>query len=293
MRFVKRGNNSHRKNCCGPPSTNQPPSWPQWWSLAPSAASRPDVTSCVYQVSTSTRGLSTTTPLYSDAADSAIMSNGFVSGGTIDAPNERDDEWRSAQAELEAKRLEREDRDKQHDGKSLYEVLQANKAAKQDAFEEATRLKNQYRALDDDEAEFLESVLEASRKKEAEVRKDTIEQLDAFRRRREEEERKALEAEASVGVKEEEAHAQWVTHGRKRKKGPELFKGVKQRKTSEPSDDKKDAEKKSKVEKAAPPAHASKADATGATSSKASTAPLSPSQPVLLDLGYASSDDDD
>lgn len=55
------------------------------------------------------------------------MSSGFVSGGTIDAPNKRDDEWRAAQAELEAKRLEREDRDKQHDGKSLYEVLQANK----------------------------------------------------------------------------------------------------------------------------------------------------------------------
>lgn len=55
------------------------------------------------------------------------MSSGFVSGGTIDKPNERDDEWRAAQAELEAKRLEKEDRDKQHDGKSLYEVLQANK----------------------------------------------------------------------------------------------------------------------------------------------------------------------
>lgn len=55
------------------------------------------------------------------------MSSGFVSGGTIDKPTERDDEWRAAQAELEAKRLEREDRDRQHDGKSLYEVLQANK----------------------------------------------------------------------------------------------------------------------------------------------------------------------
>ena len=55
------------------------------------------------------------------------MSSGFVSGGTIDKPNECDDEWRAAQAELEAKRLEQEDRDRQHDGKSLYEVLQANK----------------------------------------------------------------------------------------------------------------------------------------------------------------------
>lgn len=55
------------------------------------------------------------------------MSSGFVSGGTIDKPVERDDEWRAAQAELEAKRREKEDRDKQHDGKSLFEVLEANK----------------------------------------------------------------------------------------------------------------------------------------------------------------------
>lgn len=62
-------------------------------------------------------------------ADAITMSSGFVPGGTIDKPTERDDEWRAAQAEIEAKRLEKEDRDKQHDGKSLYEVLQANKGA--------------------------------------------------------------------------------------------------------------------------------------------------------------------
>lgn len=166
------------------------------------------------------------------------------------------------------------------------------KAAKQDAFEEATRLKNQYRALDDDEAEFLESVLESSRKKEAEVRKDTMQQLDAFRRRREEEERKALEAEAPEGAKEAEAQAHWVLHGRKRKKGPELLKGVKLRKTSEAADDKKVAEK-GKVEKAASPIPASKADATAVTSSKTPVAPpAKANKPVLLDLGYGSSSDD-
>ena len=67
------------------------------------------------------------------------MSSGFVSGGTIDAPTERDEEWRAAQAELEAKRLEKEDRDKQHDGKSLYEVLQANKG---DTLPSKYRVKN-------------------------------------------------------------------------------------------------------------------------------------------------------
>jgi hypothetical protein len=140
-------------------------------------------------------------------------------------------------------------------------------------------------------------VLEASRKKEAEVRKDTMEQLDAFRRRREEDERKALEAEAPEGKTEEEAAvaaAHWVAHGRKRKKGPELLKGVKLRKAGEAADDKKDA-RKSEVEKAPSlAAPASKGDATALTSSKASAAlPSKPSKPVLLDLGYASSDDDD
>jgi seryl-tRNA synthetase len=55
------------------------------------------------------------------------MSSGFVSGGDADKPIERDDEWRQAQREIEEKRREKEELSKQHEGKSLYEVLQANK----------------------------------------------------------------------------------------------------------------------------------------------------------------------
>jgi hypothetical protein len=55
------------------------------------------------------------------------MSSGFVSGGTADQPIERDDEWRQAQQEIEDRRREKEDIGKQNEGKSLYEVLQANK----------------------------------------------------------------------------------------------------------------------------------------------------------------------
>jgi len=54
------------------------------------------------------------------------MSSGFVSAGTTEKPAERDDAWLKAQAELEAARQRREEA-KQDDGKSLYEVLQANK----------------------------------------------------------------------------------------------------------------------------------------------------------------------
>lgn len=55
------------------------------------------------------------------------MSSGFVSGGTADAPIERDDEWKQAQREIEQKRREKEELGKQNEGKSLFEVLQANK----------------------------------------------------------------------------------------------------------------------------------------------------------------------
>lgn len=55
------------------------------------------------------------------------MSSGFVSGGTVDAPIERNDEWLAAQKEIEASRQRKAELARQTDGKSLYETLEANK----------------------------------------------------------------------------------------------------------------------------------------------------------------------
>ena len=55
------------------------------------------------------------------------MSSGFVSGGTIDKPIERDDEWLKAEQELEEIRKRKDELARKNDGKSLYEVLQQNK----------------------------------------------------------------------------------------------------------------------------------------------------------------------
>jgi hypothetical protein len=55
------------------------------------------------------------------------MSSGFVSGGSLDNPTEPDDEWKRAQQELEDERKRKAELEKQRGGKSLYEVLQANK----------------------------------------------------------------------------------------------------------------------------------------------------------------------
>lgn len=54
------------------------------------------------------------------------MSSGFVSGGTIEQPAQRNQLWIKAEEELEAARVRAREQ-KAHEGKSLYEVLQANK----------------------------------------------------------------------------------------------------------------------------------------------------------------------
>ncbi|GAB1319177.1 hypothetical protein MFIFM68171_09387 [Madurella fahalii] len=99
----------------------------------------------------------------------------------------RQEEWAEVTRQLEADRRQRAEaalRKSSAAGehKSLYDVLQANKAAKQAAFEEAHRLRNQFRALDDDEVDFLDGVRRARREEEERVRRETEEGLRAFRR---------------------------------------------------------------------------------------------------------------
>ncbi|RDW71948.1 hypothetical protein BP5796_07982 [Coleophoma crateriformis] len=165
------------------------------------------------------------------------MSSGFVSGGTADAPVERSDEWLAARQEIEANIARKAIEARQSDGRSLFETLEANKAAKQEAFEEANRLKNQFRALDEDEVEFLDSVLESTRAEEERVRKETAEGLALFRRQQDEVDKKARAGgkgsqDAEIFPTREDDS--WTGSNRKRKrvKDKESFKGVKIRRAS-------------------------------------------------------------
>ena len=114
-------------------------------------------------------------------------------------------------------------------------------AAKEEAFQESIKLKNQFRNLDEDEVEFLDSVLESTRKKEEEVKKETSEQLDLFRRQQEEKDKELLEggeeAEAKAGSPTTgESQSSWAVNARKRKRAKENekagLKGLKLRKSS-------------------------------------------------------------
>ncbi|KAI0882893.1 uncharacterized protein GGS22DRAFT_42151 [Annulohypoxylon maeteangense] len=103
-------------------------------------------------------------------------------------PEKKNIEWEAVQRDLDADRKRREEaRRAQVEGgaggeRSLFDVLQANKAAKQAAFEEQNRIRNQFRALDDDEIEFLEGVQDERREEEERIKRETEERLARFRK---------------------------------------------------------------------------------------------------------------
>ncbi|KAJ5714129.1 uncharacterized protein N7483_011310 [Penicillium malachiteum] len=236
------------------------------------------------------------------------MSSGFVSAGTNEQPIERDDEWLKAQQELEEERRRKAEIGKQNDGKSLFEVLQQNKMAKQDQFEEKMRLKNQFRSLDDDEVEFLDSVLESTRAQEAAVKKDTADQLEAFRKQREEAEKSALGPTSSEVTPAEEE--EWTIPARKRRREKkDLLLPGKRRKSSgaeaispqekspeKPGQGSESAAKAENASKPIPntanakaPAVSAKPASAGPDASKAAEKPAA--KPALGLVGYGSDSD--
>lgn len=256
------------------------------------------------------------------------MSSRFVSGGTTDtktgevvptdpstaAPNttggKRSEEWAAVQAQIEEDRRRRQQqREEAQSGegdKSLYEVLQANKAAKQAAFEEASKLKNQFRALDDDEVEFLDGVRERRRAEEERLRRETEEGLKGFRE---------LQSKVSAGggADAETGEGEGVVEGggwsvgRKRKRRKDevdgMLKGLKRQSNAAAADGvegKKKVEEKGKDgaetgESAGQkgPTDDNATDTRGKQESEAKPAPATAPKPKAGLVDYGSDDDSD
>ncbi|KZZ96010.1 NEFA-interacting nuclear protein NIP30 [Moelleriella libera RCEF 2490] len=168
-------------------------------------------------------------------------------------------EWEAVQQELDRKRAEQKARlASGGEERSLYDVLQANKAAKQAAFEEQNKIRNQFRALDDDEIDFLDDVLAKKRLEEERVRRETEEGLRAFRQRQlETEHGNGMTAAAAAAAaaareggdgaatqneggevkkegKEDEAEAEDWAAARKRKRARDKDKGLVKKKKAAP-----------------------------------------------------------
>ena len=165
-------------------------------------------------------------------------------------------------------------------------------------------MKNQFRSLDEDEIEFLDSVLESTRAKEAEVNKQTREELDAFRRQQEEAEKAADQQDDGQA----EVTESWTAGPRKRKKGREsTIGGVKIRRTSTVekqaetavigngvADDPGTASPRAKDETKGMTATGDTNSVAALESAKADTA-MKPPSPTAVGLGLAaySSEEDD
>ncbi|KAI0126105.1 N-terminal domain of NEFA-interacting nuclear protein NIP30-domain-containing protein [Xylariales sp. AK1849] len=189
------------------------------------------------------------------------MSSRFVSGGTLPGDQststatstsppsqpiastsstnpEKASAWAAAQVQLDRERQQREAARQttieSSSQQSLYDTLQANKAAKQAAFEEANRIKNQFRALDDDEVDFLDDIVERERREEEVKRREVEEGLAAFKAKRR---NGGLEHEGSLGGDDgvDEVVSEVVGWGaggakkRKREKEQGKIKGLKRR----------------------------------------------------------------
>lgn len=116
-------------------------------------------------------------PLSSGGAASRFVTEKEV----VSAREKRDEEWKAAYERLGQKPPPKPVEDV-YDGRSLAEKLVANKIAKQEEWEERNKLSNQFRALEEDEVNFLDSMVTKLREEERERKAEEVENLDLFRR---------------------------------------------------------------------------------------------------------------
>ncbi|KAJ7487719.1 N-terminal domain of NEFA-interacting nuclear protein NIP30-domain-containing protein [Mycena galericulata] len=113
---------------------------------------------------------------------SAGIGSRFVSQDDVDtAKARRDEQWKAAYARLGMEPPPQQQEDFS-DGRSLAEKLAANKIAKQEEWEEKTKLANQFRALEEDEIMFLDSVRERQEAEERQRKEKDGEEGAEFQR---------------------------------------------------------------------------------------------------------------
>ncbi|TFK57157.1 hypothetical protein OE88DRAFT_102664 [Heliocybe sulcata] len=111
---------------------------------------------------------------------SGSVGSRFVSQNDIDdARKKRDEQWKAAYARLGQEPPPQPVEDA-YDGRSLAEKLAANKAAKQEEWEERNRLANQFRALEEDEVLFLDTVRERQEEEERVRKEQDNDELKSF-----------------------------------------------------------------------------------------------------------------
>jgi hypothetical protein len=168
-------------------------------------------------------------------------------------------------------------------------------------------LKNQFRSLDADEIDFLDSVLEKTRADEERIKQETKTGLELFRQRQDEADKAARELEKDLAADEEadpeEPAGIFAPKKRKRAKEVKGLKGVKRRKSSLTGDGAVDVPSSTPSNTAKSPTTKSTAIESDSEVEAKPTAPISTSQTAatpapaakarfsLVDYGSDSDDD--
>ncbi|XP_050080855.1 PSME3-interacting protein [Anopheles maculipalpis] len=106
------------------------------------------------------------------------MASGFVTETELaEARRIRQEEWEKVRTEDQPIEAPEEE----YDGRSLYERLQEQKQKKDSEFEEAHKLKNMIKGLDDDEVEFLDLVDKNRMQAERQAHLEEQKELNEFR----------------------------------------------------------------------------------------------------------------
>ncbi|KAL9716139.1 hypothetical protein Ac2012v2_000584 [Leucoagaricus gongylophorus] len=106
----------------------------------------------------------------------------FVSQDEIDLAKQRkEDQWKAAYARLGQEPPPQHQNEDAYDGRSLAEKLAANRIAKQEEWEEKNKLANQFRALEEDEIQFLDSIRQRQEAEERQRKQEDGEELKQFK----------------------------------------------------------------------------------------------------------------
>lgn len=195
------------------------------------------------------------------------MSSGFVTETELaEARQKRQEEWekvRTAEQPLEAP-------EEEYDSRSLFDRLQEQKQKKDLEFEEAHKLKNMIKTLDDDEVEFLDLVdknkLNAERKAQIEEAKE----MSEFRQKVASLQEKQLDEQIQQHISKPKPTKTILASSRMSQKKILAGVVVKKRKHEEESSTSNSESKESKLE---PPVKSKPTDGETAGTQKAAAAP--------------------
>ncbi|KAF8474829.1 N-terminal domain of NEFA-interacting nuclear protein NIP30-domain-containing protein [Kalaharituber pfeilii] len=278
----------------------------------------------VYFTSFSKRSIKINNPGF---AQITRMSSGFVSGG-VSSPEDdakltsksapTEEAWGKAEEAIKLARWQQEESASKGRGpeeKSLYEILQANKARKQEEFEEKLKFKHQFKQLDEDDVEFLDSIMSEQARTELLRKQELASQLSQFRKAQYEAESAGnSEALENIPKVEDVVVGGWAVSGKKRKKTVvnetaengarskiRKMSGIIGAKTKKPTPPKPapTAEKTKEAEHTETKKSPTTGDATSSPKQQAASKPQAASNPLkptgggLMGLVTYSSDDDD